>query len=88
VIAVSPPTLSGFRLRPPAGAIQEDSLKARIFVLVSATAGALEPCSASFPGIEVRRWLLMPVEGDRGVVEVCSAVAPAATSCPLKRHGY
>ena len=55
VIAVSPSALSGFRLRPPAGAIQEDSLKPSVFALVSATAGALEPRSASFPGIEVRR---------------------------------
>ena len=29
VIAVSPSALSGFRLRPPAGAIQEDLLKPR-----------------------------------------------------------
>ena len=29
VIAVSPSALSGFRLRPPAGGIQEDSLKPR-----------------------------------------------------------
>ena len=40
VIAVSPSALSGFRLRPPAGPIQEDSLKQRGFALVSATAGA------------------------------------------------
>ena len=30
VIAVSPSALSGFRLTPPAGAIQEDSLKPRV----------------------------------------------------------
>ncbi len=52
MIAVPSPTLSGFRLRPPAVAIQKDSLKPRVFVLVSATVGALEPHSASFPGIE------------------------------------
>ena len=49
---VSSSSLSGFRLRPPAAAIPEDSLKPRVFVLVNATAGALEPGSASFPGIE------------------------------------
>src|SRR5512140_3779857 len=54
VIAVSSLALSGFRLRPPAVAVQEDSFKSRVFVLVSVTAGALEPRSASFPGIEVR----------------------------------
>jgi hypothetical protein len=53
VMAVLPSTLSGFRLRPPVGEIQKDSLRPRGFVLVSATAGTSELRSASFPGIEV-----------------------------------
>ena len=38
VIAVSPSAMPGFRLRLPADAVQEDSLKPGVFVLVSATA--------------------------------------------------
>ena len=59
-MAVSPSALSGFRLRPPVGALQEDSLKPTVFVLVSTTVGALEPRSASFPGIEVSGWMTRP----------------------------
>ena len=55
MIAVSSSALSGFCLRPPAVAVQEDSFKPRVFALVSGTAGALEPRLASFPGIEVSR---------------------------------
>lgn len=55
-MAVLPSTLSGFRLGRPFGEIQKDSLKPRGFALVSATAGTSELRSASFPGIEVRRW--------------------------------
>ena len=86
MIAVSSSALSGFRLRPPAVAIQEDSFKQRAFVLVSATAGAFEPRSASFPGIEVSRFFdgldmigpgVVPLaqwfgaSGDRGLQAYC-----------------
>lgn len=42
VMAVSRSALSGFRLRPPDCAIQEDSLKRKVFALVSVTVSALE----------------------------------------------
>ena len=49
VIAVSPLALSGFRLRPPAGAIQEDSLSPK-FLSWSAPSQAHWNCARPAPG--------------------------------------
>jgi hypothetical protein len=49
VIAVSPSALSGFRLRPPAGGIQEDSLRPRSLSW-SAPSQAHWNCARPAPG--------------------------------------